>query len=111
MIPRDLEHSRNRARLRELVLIDLARHKTRTLAELAKSTGVRPSRVLGVMIGDGREYAHDLSLVAQGAATAHAIFGATTFAVTPEGAAEVDRIVRARSRHVGPHGATWDHMA
>lgn len=113
MIPRDLEHSRHRARLRELVLFDLAEHKTRTLGEISKATGIRPSRVLGIMVGDGDEYAFDLSLVAQGAATAHEFFGGWSFAITPDGAAEVDRIVRERqrSRQMAPDGATREHAA
>lgn len=94
-VPRDLEHSRRRARLRELVLFDLARHKVRTLGEIARSTGVRPSRVRGILEGDGQEYAFDLSLIAQGAVRAHAIFGARTYAITPEGAAEVARLLPA----------------
>lgn len=113
MVPRDLEHSRNRARLRELVLFDVARHKVRTLGEIASATGIRPSRVLGILLGDGKEYAFDLALVPLRTVAMYDGFGATVFTITPEGAAEVDRIVgeRRRARRRAPSGAKWDHVA
>lgn len=105
-VPRDLEHSRNRARLRERVLFDLADHKIRTVGEISKATGIRPSRVLGILEGDGDEYAFDLSLLQQRAADTHEMFGARVYLVTPEGAREVERL-----RTVQPRGTTWDQVA
>lgn len=93
MIPRDLEHSRRRAPDRESVLIELYHVKIATVGELSRRTGVRPSRVHGILKGDGREYAHDLSLVAQGAAEPHPMFGAEAYRITLPGAHEVERFL------------------
>ena len=105
-VSRDLEHSRRRARLREEVLIELARSRIATIGELSKATGVRASRVGGILVGDGREYAFDLSLVDQGAAERLPGWGADAFAITREGAREVDEIFERRRGYP----ATWDHV-
>ncbi|HUR67967.1 MAG TPA: archaellum operon transcriptional activator EarA family protein [Candidatus Thermoplasmatota archaeon] len=92
--PRDLDRSRRRARLRDRVLVVLARKRTASLGELSKATGIRPSRVLGILEGDEREYAPDLSLTRQGAAVLVQDSPARFYAITPSGSSEAERSVR-----------------
>jgi predicted transcriptional regulator with HTH domain len=93
-IARDLDHSRRRARLRDRVLLVLAERRLTTIGELSHLTRIRPARVQGILEGDGREYAFDLSLLGQGAARVAQTWPVRWFAITPLGEAEAKRYVR-----------------
>lgn len=68
LVPRDLELSRRRAPAREAVLVYLHVVRRAGIGEISEATGVRPSRVVGIMEGAPYQYAADLSLSAQRAA-------------------------------------------
>lgn len=92
-IRRDLDHSRRRARLRDRVLVVLARKKRATLAQLSLDTGIRASRVQAILEGDKPEYATNLSLVHQGAARLEAVGGVREYAITRMGARAARRTI------------------
>lgn len=93
VVPRDLELSRRRASGRESVLVFLAIVGEATIEEIAEATGIRPTRVVGIMEGLEREYARDLSLVVQRAAVPRKRQDATRYAITSLGARVANEVL------------------